>query len=93
MVVTVTPKENTTEQAITATLTIKLMKAGAAVDTKTVAISQSGKSSGNEQSVTISFAGGDAKNHDEIPFSEGALSAVFKTGNHTTAPRWDANCL
>lgn len=44
MVVTVTPKENSTEQAITATLTIKLMKAGAAVDTKTVAISQSGKS-------------------------------------------------
>ena len=47
MVVTVTPKENTTEQAITATLTIKLMKAGAAVDTKTVAISQAGKNSGN----------------------------------------------
>lgn len=44
MVVTVTPKKNTTEQAITATLTIKLMKAGAAVDTKTVAISQAGKS-------------------------------------------------
>lgn len=44
MVVTVTPKENTTEQAITATLTIKLMKDGAAVDTKTVAISQAGKS-------------------------------------------------
>lgn len=43
MVVTVTPKENTTEQAITATLIIKLMKAGAAVDTKTVAISQAGK--------------------------------------------------
>lgn len=43
MVVTVTSKENTTEQAITATLTIKLMKAGAAVDTKTVAISQAGK--------------------------------------------------
>ena len=44
MVVTVTPKENMTEQAITAALTIKLMKAGAAVDTKTVAISQAGKS-------------------------------------------------
>lgn len=44
MVVTVTPKENTTEQAIIATLTIKLMKAGAAVDTKTVVISQAGKS-------------------------------------------------
>lgn len=47
MVVTVTPKVNSTEQAITATLTIKLMKAGAAVDTKTVAISQSGKSTGS----------------------------------------------
>lgn len=46
MVVTVTPKENTTEQAITATLTIKLMKAGAAVDTKTVAISQAGSGRG-----------------------------------------------
>lgn len=44
MVVTVTPKENTTGRPITATLTIKLMKAGAAVDTKTVAISQAGKS-------------------------------------------------
>lgn len=54
MVVTVTPKENTTEQAITATLTIKLMKAGAAVDTKTVAISQAGKSGagGDGQQIT-----------------------------------------
>lgn len=54
MVVTVTPKENTTEQAITATLTIKLMKDGAAVDTKTVAISQAGKSGagGDGQQIT-----------------------------------------
>lgn len=44
MVVTVTPAENTTEQAINATLTIKLMKDGAAVDTKTAAITQAGKS-------------------------------------------------
>lgn len=44
MVVTVTPAENTTEQAINATLTIKLMKDGAAVDTKTAAITQTGKS-------------------------------------------------
>lgn len=43
MVVTVTPKENTTEQAITATLTIKLMKAGAAVDTKTLRFRRPGK--------------------------------------------------
>lgn len=57
MVVTVTPKENTTEQAITATLTIKLMKAGAAVDTKTVAISQAGKSGagGDGQQITLTF--------------------------------------
>ena len=54
MVVTVTPKENTTEQAITATLTIKLMKAGAAVDTKTVAISQAGKSVPGGKTVTLS---------------------------------------
>lgn len=54
MVVTVTPKENTTEQAITATLTIKLMKAGAAVDTKTVAISQVGKSGSGGKTVTLS---------------------------------------
>lgn len=43
MVVTVTPKENTTEQAITATLTIKLMKAGAAVDTKPLRFRRPGK--------------------------------------------------
>lgn len=57
MVVTVTPKENTTEQAITATLTIKLMKAGAAVDTKTVAISQAGKSGagGDGQQITLTL--------------------------------------
>lgn len=54
MVVTVTPKENTTEQAITATLTIKLMKAGTAVDTKTVAISQTGKSGSGGKTVTLS---------------------------------------
>ena len=57
MVVTVTPKENTTEQAITATLTIKLMKADAAVDTKTVAISQAGKSGagGDGQQITLTL--------------------------------------
>lgn len=57
MVVTVTPKENMTEQAITAPLTIKLMKAGAAVDTKTVAISQAGKSGsgGDGQQITLTL--------------------------------------
>lgn len=57
MVVTVTPKENTTEQAITATLIIKLMKDGAAVDTKTVAISQAGKSGagGDGQQITLTL--------------------------------------
>lgn len=58
MVVTVTPKENTTEQAITATLTIKLMKAGAAVDTKTVAISQAGKSGAGGDGQQITLTGG-----------------------------------
>lgn len=43
MVVTVTPKENTTEQAITATLTIKLMKAGAAWIPKPLRFRRPGK--------------------------------------------------
>lgn len=55
MVVTVTPAENTTEQAINATLTIKLMKDGAAVDTKTAAITQAGKSTGGGATVTMTY--------------------------------------
>lgn len=91
--VNVTAKENTAEDAISGTLTVKLMKAGEAVATATVKLTQSGVSSGNEQTVTLSFAGGDAQNHDEIPFSEGVISAVFAKGSHNTAPRWDADCV
>lgn len=91
--VNVTAKENTAEDAISGTLTVKLMKAGEAVATATVKLTQSGVSSGNEQTVTLSFAGGDAQNHDEIPFSEGVISAVFAEGSHNTAPRWDADCV
>ena len=46
--VTVAAGENTSESAINATLTVKLMKSGSAVVTKTVALSQSGVSSGND---------------------------------------------
>lgn len=91
--VNVTAKENTAEDAISGTLTVKLMKAGEAVATATVKLTQSGVSSGNEQTVTLSFADGDAQNHDEIPFSEGVISAVFAKGSHNTAPRWDADCV
>lgn len=91
--VNVTAKENTAEEAISGTLTVKLMKAGEAVATATVKLTQSGVSNGNEQTVTLSFAGGDAQNHDEIPFSEGVISAVFAKGSHNTAPRWDADCV
>ena len=91
--VNVTAKENTAEDAISGTLTVKLMKAGEAVATATVKLTQSGVSSGNEQTVTLSFAGGDAQNHDEIPFFEGVISAVFAKGSHNTAPRWDADCV
>lgn len=57
MVVTVTPKENTTEQAITATLTIKLMKAGCCCGYQNVAISQAGKSGsgGDGQQITLTL--------------------------------------
>lgn len=70
MVVTVTPKENMTEQAITATLTIKLMKAGAAVDTKTVAISQAGKSrsGGDGQQITLTL--------DDLSLSAGKVEPM-----------------
>lgn len=47
--VNVTAKENTAEEAISGTLTVKLMKAGEAVATATVKLTQSGVSSGNEQ--------------------------------------------
>ncbi len=46
--VKVVAKENTSESKIEGTLTVKLMKAGSAVVTKTVALSQSGVSSGND---------------------------------------------
>ena len=46
--VTVAAGENTSESAINATLTVKLMKDGSAVVTKTVALSQSGVSSGSD---------------------------------------------
>ncbi len=46
--VTVAAGENTSESAINATLTVKLMKSGSAVVTKTVALSQSGVSSGSD---------------------------------------------
>lgn len=46
--VTVTAKENATESKIEGTLTIKLMKEGAAVDTKTVELSQAGKSASGD---------------------------------------------
>lgn len=82
MVVTVTPKENTTEQAITATLTIKLMKAGAAVDTKTVAISQAGKSGagGDGQQITLTL--------DDIIAIDGESGAYAKFTYTNTFGEW-----
>lgn len=46
--VNVTAKENTAEEAISGTLTVKLMKAGEAVATATVALKQNGVSQGGE---------------------------------------------
>ena len=46
--VNVTTKENTAEEAISGTLTVKLMKAGEAVATATVALKQNGVSQGGE---------------------------------------------
>lgn len=46
--VKVVAKENTSESKIEGTLTVKLMKSGSAVVTRTVALTQSGVSSGND---------------------------------------------
>ena len=53
--VTVAAGENTSESAINATLTVKLMKSGSAVVTRTVALSQSGKSSSTGDGTTITM--------------------------------------
>ena len=53
--VTVAAGENTSESAINATLTVKLMKSGSAVVTKTVALTQSGKSSSTGDGTTITM--------------------------------------
>ena len=53
--VKVVAKENTSESKIEGTLTVKLMKAGSAVVTKTVALTQSGKSSSTGDGTTITM--------------------------------------
>ena len=53
--VTVAAGENTSESAINATLTVKLMKSGSAVVTRTVALTQSGKSSSTGDGTTITM--------------------------------------
>ncbi|MEG1622819.1 MAG: DUF5689 domain-containing protein [Alistipes sp.] len=55
-VVSVVAPANTTAAAINGVLTIKLMKDGAAVSTKTVALSQAKKSAGGETTVTLTNA-------------------------------------
>ena len=93
--VTVTAAENTETTAKTATLTLYIAasEGGEHLAEATVALTQAGVSSGNEQTVTLSFAGGDAQNHDEIPFTEGNITATFTKGDHQTPPRWDATCV
>ena len=93
--VTVTAAENTETTAKTATLTLYIAasEGGEHLAEATVARTQAGVSSGNEQTVTLSFAGGDAQNHDEIPFTEGNITATFTKGDHQTSPRWDATCV
>ena len=76
--VTVAAGENTSESAINATLTVKLMKAGSAVVTKTVALSQSGVSSGNDTKGTYTSMDIFTSTKDDSP------SASYTLGNSTT---------
>jgi len=76
--VTVAAGENTSESAINATLTVKLMKSGSAVVTKTVALSQSGVSSGNDTKGVYSSMDIFTCTEDDSP------SASYTLGNSTT---------
>ena len=76
--VKVAAKENTSESKIEGTLTVKLMKAGSAVVTKTVALSQSGVSSGNDTKGTYTSMDIFTSTKDDSP------SASYTLGNSTT---------
>jgi len=70
--------ENTSESAINATLTVKLMKSGSAVVTRTVALTQSGVSSGNDTKGTYTLMDIFTGTKDDSP------SASYTLGNSTT---------
>ncbi|WP_295908449.1 DUF5689 domain-containing protein [uncultured Alistipes sp.] len=76
--VKVVAKENTSESAINATLTVKLMKSGSAVVTRTVALTQSGVSSGNDTKGTYTSMDIFTCTEDDSP------SASYTLGNSTT---------
>ncbi|WP_302251600.1 BACON domain-containing carbohydrate-binding protein [uncultured Alistipes sp.] len=76
--VKVVAKENTSESKIEGTLTVKLMKAGSAVVTKTVALTQSGVSSGNDTKGTYTSMDIFTCTEDDSP------SASYTLGNSTT---------
>lgn len=70
--------ENTSESAINATLTVKLMKSGSAVVTRTVALSQSGVSSGSDTKGVYTSMDIFTSTKDDSP------SASYTLGNSTT---------
>ena len=76
--VTVVAKENTSESKIEGTLTVKLMKSGSAVVTRTVALTQSGVSSGNDTKGTYTSMDIFTSTKDDSP------SASYTLGNSTT---------
>lgn len=76
--VTVAAGENTSESKIEGTLTVKLMKAGSAIVTRTVALSQSGVSSGNDTKGTYTSMDIFTSTKDDSP------SASYTLGNSTT---------
>lgn len=74
--VNVTAKENTAEEAISGTLTVKLMKAGEAVATATVKLTQSGVISGDVFEVT--FTADDIKAQSSVnSYADYTLSNSF----------------
>ena len=89
--VTVTAKANETASAVSGNLTVKLMKDGSAVDTKTVALSQAAKAGegGTGNSVTVEMEAFNYANAEEVTkFTVDPLTFEASIGTGVTTPKY-----
>lgn len=80
---------NTTAAERTATIVVTI----SGQEAVTLTVTQAAAGGAVEEEITIELSGGDAKNHDNLPFSKAPINVVFTKGTHSTAPRWDADLV